>query len=103
MNINHYGSQYGGHNFSYCKNFFDDKWYEYNDEDVIDIKESYICTKHGFLLFYQLKNNTEEKYEKIKEIIEIVEENKGENIYESGDGYYGSDLSQSYHYIHSGY
>ena len=101
--INHYGSQYGGHNFSYCKNFFDDKWYEYNDEDVIDIKESYICTKHGFLLFYQLKNNTEEKYEKIKEIVEIIEENKGENIYESANGYYGSDLSQSYNYIYSGY
>ena len=101
--INHYGSQYGGHNFSYCKNFFDNKWYEYNDEDVIDIKESYICTKYGFLLFYQLKNNTEEKYEKIKEIVEIIEENKGENIYESANGYYGSDLSQSYNYIYSGY
>ena len=101
--INHYGSQYGGHNFSYCKNFFDNKWYEYNDEDVIPLKESLICTKYGFLLFYQLKNNSEEKYEKIKEIVEIIEENKVENNYESADGYYGSDLSHSYNYAYYGY
>jgi len=101
--INHYGSQYGGHNFSYCKNFFDNKWYEYNDEDVIPLKESLICTKYGFLLFYQLKNNSEEKYEKIKEIVEIIEENKVENNYESTDGYYGSDLSHSYNYAYYGH
>jgi len=102
--INHHGSQYGGHNFSYCKNFFDNEWYEYNDEDVSPIKESYICTKHGFLLFYQLKNNTEEKNEQIKEIVDIIEENKITNNYGYSNGYYGSDLSQSINYIHfSGY
>ena len=98
--INHHGSQYGGHNFSYCKNFFDNEWYEYNDEDVSPIKESYICTKHGFLLFYQLKNNTEEKNEQIKEIVDIIEENKITNNYGYSNGYYGSDLSQSINYIH---
>ena len=98
--INHHGSQYGGHNFSYCKNFFDNEWYEYNDEDVSPIKESYICTKHGFLLFYQLKNNIEEKNEQIKEIVDIIEENKITNNYGYSNGYYGSDLSQSINYIH---
>ena len=98
--INHLGSQYGGHNFSYCKNFFDNEWYEYNDEQVTPIKESYICTKQGFLLFYQLKNNLEEKFEQIKEIVELIDENKIENNYENANGYYGSDLSQSINYIH---
>ena len=73
--INHYGSQDGGHNFSYCKNFFDNEWYEYNDEEVIPINKSYICTRHGFLLFYQLNNNSCEKNKKIKTIVQIVSKN----------------------------
>ena len=92
--INHHGTQYGGHNFSYCKNFFDDSWYEYNDEEVKPIKESYICTKYGFLLFYQLIN-LEEKNELIKDIVETVDKNPIKEISGSKYGYISSDLSQS--------
>ena len=74
--INHHGSQNGGHNFSYCKNFFDNNWYEYNDDDVSPIKESYICTRNGFLLFYQLKKYDKKKSIKIEKIVEIIDNKK---------------------------
>ena len=69
--INHIGTQYGGHNYSYCKNFFIDQWYEYNDDKIYPIDEENICTKFGFLLFYELKNDTEKsnKREQIKKIL----------------------------------
>ena len=98
--INHHGTQYGGHNFSYCKNFFEDAWYEYNDEEVKPIKESYICTKYGFLLFYQLKINKEEKSELIKDIVEIVDKNPIKESSGFKYGYYGSNLSHSINMVH---
>ena len=98
--INHYGTEYGGHNFSYCKNFFEDEWYEYNDEEVKLIKESYICTKYGFLLFYQLKINKEEKSELIKDIVEIVDKNPIKENSGFKYGYCGSDLSRSVNIVY---
>ena len=98
--INHHGTQYGGHNFSYCKNFFEDAWYEYNDEEVNPIKESYICTKYGFLLFYQLKINKEEKSELIKDIVEIVDKNPIKESSGFKYGYYGSNLSHSINMVY---
>ena len=91
--INHHGTHYGGPIFSYCKNFFDDTWYEYNDEEVKPIKESYICTKYGFLLFYQLKS--EDKNELIKDIVEIVDKNPIQEISGPKYGYISSGLTQS--------
>jgi ubiquitin C-terminal hydrolase len=49
--INHYGSQRGGgHNIAYSKNKSNNKWYEYNDSSVIEIKNP--STDKAFLLFY---------------------------------------------------
>lgn len=79
--INHHGSQNGGHNFSYCKNFFDNNWYEYNDDLVTSIKKDYICTSYGFLLFYQLKNHDKEKSFKIEKIVEIIDNKNGLKYY----------------------
>jgi len=35
--IKHLGDEISGHNYSFCKNMFDDKWYEYNDSNCIPI------------------------------------------------------------------
>lgn len=36
--IKHSGDEVSGHNYSFCKNMFDDKWYEYNDSYCIPIE-----------------------------------------------------------------
>ena len=60
--IKHYGDGYSGHNFAICKNFFDNKWYEYNDSKVSDIwntfniRENKIDYSGSFMFFYIKKN-----------------------------------------------
>lgn len=71
--INHIGGSNFGHNFSYCENIFDSKWFEFNDSSV-----SFTCLEEilknisgkEFILFYrdssiQIKNNEIENIKKI--------------------------------------
>ena len=51
--ISHLGDNICGHNFSFCKNMFDNKWYEYNDSNVFEVKNNLPSTENAFLLFYQ--------------------------------------------------
>lgn len=72
--VKHYGGPNSGHNISICKNFFDEKWYLYNDSTVIPLN-SKIDTSNSFLYFYKLLDNEEIK----KEDLFIIEK-KSENI-----------------------
>jgi len=67
--INHLGNEYSGHNIAFCKNFFDDHWYQYNDSliknvNVYDIPKE--AESNGFLFFYKMKGiditDDEKKY-----------------------------------------
>ena len=57
--IKHFGDEKSGHNLAYCKNMFDDKWYEYNDskcnlingKPTLDINEELISTIIQNILF----------------------------------------------------
>ena len=58
--IKHFGGAKSGHNIAICKNFFDNKWYEYDDHEVKNIKNKYYNKKkdepntaNGFLFFYK--------------------------------------------------
>ena len=58
--IKHIGGAKSGHNMAICKNFFDNKWYEYDDfkvneiKSLFKIKDYYLPdTKNGFLFFYK--------------------------------------------------
>ena len=42
-----------GHYYSYCKNKNDNKWYNFNDDDVDEIEEDDIITKDAYILFYE--------------------------------------------------
>jgi len=67
--VKHLGDEKSGHNIAYCKNYFDDVWYEYNDRTTI-IFNSKTCkyyhnqknntididTSNGFLYFYKRKD-----------------------------------------------
>lgn len=47
-----HGGINSGHYYSFCKNIIDNKWYCYNDEQIIPIKN--IQTDGAYLLFYYL-------------------------------------------------
>lgn len=51
--IKHYGNEIDGHNIAYSKNYFDNKWYYFNDTTVQEVK-GLPSTDKAFLLFYQL-------------------------------------------------
>ena len=45
-----------GHYYSYCKNYLDNEWYNYDDETVTKIDKNKLITKNAYMLFYQAKN-----------------------------------------------
>lgn len=52
----HYGGLHGGHYYAYCKNSNDDKYYEYNDNNVseIDMDKNYEeLYKNGYYFIYK--------------------------------------------------
>lgn len=55
----HRGSCNCGHYVAYCKNSINNKWYEFNDDDVIHVPNDDIAkeiiTKNAYLLFYVRK------------------------------------------------
>lgn len=44
-----------GHYYSYCKNYLDNKWYNFNDDDVSEIDEDNLVTNKAYILFYEGK------------------------------------------------
>jgi len=55
----HRGTCNYGHYVAYCKNGINNKWYEYNDDDVVHIPhdelEKEVITKNAYILFYVRK------------------------------------------------
>ncbi len=72
---NHFGGLHGGHYIAYCKNYIENKWYEFNDSCVSEIDESSIVSRNAYVLFYKKRNtlypNIEELYQKSYEEIDI--------------------------------
>ena len=65
---NHDGSLEGGHYIAYCKNYYENKWYNFNDAYVSEIDENNIITNSAYVLFYKKRyckyQNIEELYNK---------------------------------------
>ena len=55
----HIGRSSSGHYLSYCKNFNDNKWYCFDDNNVIPISndeiESKLLTPMSYMIFYKKK------------------------------------------------
>ncbi len=66
--IIHYGSANSGHKISFCKNFFNNNWYEFNDNSkyYIKCKNEILNLQHAFLLVYEINQN--EFYNNLDEI-----------------------------------
>jgi hypothetical protein len=71
---NHYGSLSFGHYTAFCKNSINEKWYEFNDSCVCEIKDlSKIVSSNAYVLFYKQKGLSRLKWNEIyrKPFIEI--------------------------------
>jgi ubiquitin C-terminal hydrolase len=45
-----------GHYYSYCKNSINNKWYNFDDDDVDEISEDELVTNKAYMLFYEASN-----------------------------------------------
>ena len=54
---NHIGNLNFGHYYAYCKNSLNNKWYNYNDNNVSEIKEEDLITDSAYCLFYEKDKN----------------------------------------------
>ena len=52
----HYGGMGGGHYVASCKNYFDGKWYHFNDSSVSNERLEDITASSAYVLFYRKKN-----------------------------------------------
>jgi ubiquitin C-terminal hydrolase len=52
---NHIGIPNMGHYFSYCKNFNNNKWYNFDDNSISEMDEDDIKTENAYCLFYKKK------------------------------------------------
>lgn len=66
--INHTGSAYSGHYYSFIKSFEDNKWYEFNDTNISPISIEGMCRRtfgmkeigsSAYMLFYRRYNSTQ--------------------------------------------
>ena len=71
--IKHSGDEVSGHNYSFCKNMFDDKWYEYNDSCCIPIDENPTLDK-VFLLCYVKLGSDIQDVSYLKKIMDSLDE-----------------------------
>lgn len=54
--VNHYGSLGGGHYTALCRNFLNNRWYEFNDSHVEEISPKDIVSPDSYVLFYRRKD-----------------------------------------------
>ena len=87
--INHYGSMEYGHYTSYCFNYHDHTWYEYNDRLVNKIpkekEKDKIINKNAYILFYRCQDNDSINWD-------VIYNKKYENINENNLKLFGADF-----------
>ncbi|KAF2465810.1 UCH-domain-containing protein [Lindgomyces ingoldianus] len=70
---NHFGGLGGGHYTAYAQNFFDKKWYNYNDSSVNMVKDPQsVVTSNAYLLFYRRRSSGPLGPPYIQEIVNAV-------------------------------
>ena len=73
--IKHIGDETCGHNYSFCKNMFDDKWYEYNDSCCIPIEGEPALDKIFLLCYVKIGSDIQDVYY-LKKIMDSLDEKK---------------------------
>ena len=85
---NHFGSMGFGHYTAYAKNYFTNKWYDFDDSHVTEKSESDIVNSSAYVLFYRRRNlrqlvNLNEIY--LKQYVNY-EENLRQEVFDATDG-----------------
>ena len=73
--IKHLGDETSGHNYSFCKNMFDDKWYEYNDSFCREIEGEPTLDKIFLLCYIKIGSDIQDVYY-LKKIMDSLEPKK---------------------------
>ena len=71
--IKHSGNENYGHNYAFCKNMFDDKWYEYNDSCCIPIEGKPTLDQIFLLCYVKVGSDIQNVYY-LKEIADSLNE-----------------------------
>ncbi|KAF2180805.1 cysteine proteinase [Zopfia rhizophila CBS 207.26] len=67
---NHYGGLGGGHYTAFAQNFFDKKWYDYNDSSVTQrTNPQTVVTPAAYLLFYRRRSDRPLGPEYLQEVV----------------------------------
>ena len=69
--IKHKGDENSGHNYAFCKNMFDDKWYIYNDNNCSLINNEPKLDKIFFLCYIKVGSDAENIYY-LNQIIDLL-------------------------------
>ena len=51
--INHYGNLACGHYTAFCRNYYDGKWYKFDDSNETEIKEENVVTNEAYVLLFK--------------------------------------------------
>jgi len=92
---NHFGSMGFGHYTAYAKNFFNQKWYDFDDSHVTEMNGRDIVTTSAYVLFYRkrnLNNIVDLNFLYNKKFINY-EEGANENINNGGNGNFNNQLN----------
>ncbi len=81
---NHYGGMGGGHYVAYAQNYFNKRWYKFDDSHVQEIDESMVVKDSGYVLFYRRKDvdklNLDDIYNKSYESYEDLVKKQEESM-----------------------
>ncbi|OCK78430.1 UCH-domain-containing protein [Lepidopterella palustris CBS 459.81] len=80
---NHYGGLGGGHYTAFAQNFFDKRWYEYNDSSVSQRNPKSVVTSAAYLLFYRRRSSTPLGPPYLQKIVEAAYAPESESVPES--------------------
>ncbi|KAL1305868.1 hypothetical protein AAFC00_004018 [Neodothiora populina] len=84
---NHYGGLGGGHYTAYAKNFFDGKWYDFNDSSVSQQNPNKVASTAAYLLFYRRRSDQPLGPPALQELINKV---KNPDVDDASDAEYDS-------------
>ncbi|KAF2150578.1 UCH-domain-containing protein [Myriangium duriaei CBS 260.36] len=83
---NHYGGLGGGHYTAYAKNFFNGKWYDFNDSFVSEQGGKDVVTPAAYLLFYRRRSATPLGPSYLQQLVQQARAPDDDDEQEPGEG-----------------
>ncbi|XP_012670814.1 ubiquitin carboxyl-terminal hydrolase 33 [Clupea harengus] len=72
--ICHHGTASSGHYIAYCRNDFNNLWYEFDDQSVTEVSESCVQNAEAYVLFYKKSNEESVKErQRVNSLVNMME------------------------------